>query len=53
MSDHKRRSKDKLPKDVSNLTTNEVMGKVFPKEVVEELKHVAHDRDSEPPKKKD
>ena len=50
MSDTKRREKNKLPKDVSKLTSDEVMQKVFNKRVVKELKKVAHD--SEPEKAK-
>ena len=43
MSDTKRREKDKLPKDVSKLTGDQVMQKVFSKKVVGELKKVAHE----------
>lgn len=50
MSDTKRREKNKLPKDVSKLTSDEVMQKVFSKRVVKELKKVAHE--SEPAKAK-
>ena len=46
MSDTKRREKNKLPKDVSKLTGDEVMQKVFSKRVVKELKKVAHEFES-------
>lgn len=46
MTGSKRRSKDKLPKDVSQLTSDEVMERLFPKKVVKELKKVAHEKDS-------
>ncbi len=46
MSDTKRREKDKLPKDVSKLTGDEVMQKVFNKRVVKELKKIAHEPES-------
>jgi len=40
---HKRRKKDKLPDDVSDLTGDEIMEKVFPKKVVKKLTEVAHE----------
>ncbi len=46
MADSKRRSENKLPQDVSRLTSDELMEKVFPKKVVEELKKAAHEKDS-------
>ncbi len=49
---HTRREKNKLPKDVSKLTSDEVMEKVFSKKVVKELKKMAHEKDPEPPKAK-
>lgn len=49
MASKKRRESDKLPDDVSELTGDEVMEKVFSKEVVEKLKEVAHD-ESDPEK---
>jgi hypothetical protein len=45
MAESKRRSEDKLPKDVSRLTGDELMGKVFSPEVVDELKKAAHEKD--------
>lgn len=48
MSDTKRREKDKLPKDVRQMTGEEVMRKVFNKKVVTELKKAA-----DPPKSTD
>ena len=39
----KRREKDRLPKDVSKLTGDEIMQKVFSKRVVKELKRVAQE----------
>ena len=50
MSDTKRREKDRLPKDVSKLTGDEVMQKVFSKRTVKELKKTVHE--PEPPKAK-
>lgn len=44
---HERRKKDKLKKDVSTLTGDEIMEKVFSKKVVKELKKVAHEQDSD------
>ena len=48
MTDPKRRKKDKLPDDVSELTADELMEKVFSKKVVKELKKVAHKDDPKP-----
>ena len=52
MSDTKRREKDRLPKDVSKLTGDEVMQKVFSKRIIRELKRSAHEGDDEEPKSK-
>ena len=38
---HTRRKKDKLPKDVTHLTGEQVMEKLFSKKVAKELKKVA------------
>ena len=46
----KRREKDRLPKDVSNLTGDEIMQKVFSKRVVKELKRVAQESEPKEPK---
>ena len=48
MTESKRREKDRLPKDVTKLTGDEIMQKVFTKRVVRELKEVAHEKDAEP-----
>jgi len=47
MSDTKRREKDRLPKDVSKLTGDQIMQKVFNKRIVKELKKVAHGHEPE------
>ena len=47
MSDTKRREKDRLPKDVSKLTGDDVMQKVFSKRIVRELKKTAHEGEAE------
>ena len=44
---HTRREKNKLPKDVSKLTSDEVMEKVFSKRVAKKLKEVAHEHDTD------
>ena len=46
----KRREKDRLPKDVSKLTGDEIMQKVFSKRVVKELKRVAQESEPKEPK---
>ena len=49
---HTRRKKDKLSGDVRKLKGDDIMEKVFSKKVVKELKKVAHEKDSQPPKAK-
>ncbi len=45
MADSKRRRKERLPKDVSHLTDDQLMEKVFSKPVVDEMKKAAHEYD--------
>ena len=49
---HERRKKDRLPKDVTKLTDEEVMERVFSKRVCEEIKKEVEKADQVEPKSK-